>query len=285
MKVGLIAGSGGLPLAVIEGCRLAGYDIYIAAIENFVDDTQNELKNASRFGLAKIGAITKAFKKEKCTHVCFAGIIDRPDFSKLKPDFKGWKMLPGVISAARQGDDALLSYILETFEREGFEVIGPQELCAHILMPEGVLGSVKLGQNHRRDAEKACYIAKHIGALDIGQAAIVCDGLVLAVEAQEGTDGMLRRISALPAALRGTEKTPKGVLAKMVKPGQESRIDLPTIGLETIKLVKAAGLAGIVTESGRSFVLDREDVIKMADANNIFIAGLPNMQSSTPLGS
>lgn len=275
MKIGLIIGGGDLPLAVLEGCKQAGHEVFIAAIAGFADQNHEMIKHAESFGLAKFGAITKAFKRENCTHVCFSGIITRPDFTALKPDFRGWQRLPGAIAAARQGDDALLSYILETFERDGFEIISPQKLCADILMPDGLLGDIKFDPKHRRDAEKACYIARNIGALDIGQAAVVCNGLVLAVEAQEGTDELLRRVAKLPEELRGTAKKPSGVLAKMVKPGQETRVDLPTIGLKTVELAIAAGLSGIVTEAGQSFVLDRANVTKIASEAGLFIVGLP----------
>jgi len=142
-------------------------------------------------------------------------------------------------------------------------------------MEEGVLGAVSLHESHRDDALAACHIAQSIGALDIGQGAVVANGVTLAVEAQEGTDAMLMRVSVLPQALRGTEEARKGVLAKMVKPIQDQRIDLPVIGLTTIENVSAAGLAGIVLEANGALVLDKAAVVKLADENNIFILGLP----------
>ncbi len=279
MKVGLIAGGGELPRAVIEGCRAAGHELSVIALSGADVSLPNELRDGldyTEHDMAKLGAITKTLRKEKCTHICFVGNVARPDFSKLKPDWTGLKRLPQIIAAARHGDDALLSHLLSSFESDGFEIISPQELCAHILMPEGYLGEVSMSQDDRMDSEKACRIARQIGALDIGQAAIVCGGLVLAVEAQEGTDAMLARICELPEAVRGSADNRRGVLAKMVKPGQEKRVDLPTIGLRTVELAAKAGLAGIVTEGGQSFVLSRAEVIEAADAAGIFIAGLPS---------
>ena len=194
MKVGLIAGGGELPRAVIEGCRAAGHELSVIALSGADVSLPNELRDGldyTEHDMAKLGAITKTLRKEKCTHICFVGNVARPDFSKLKPDWTGLKRLPQIIAAARHGDDALLSHLLSSFESDGFEIISPQELCAHILMPEGYLGEVSMSQDDRMDSEKACRIARQIGALDIGQAAIVCGGLVLAVEAQEGTDAML----------------------------------------------------------------------------------------------
>jgi len=182
----------------------------------------------------------------------------------------------GAVKAAKQGDDALMRYLLELFEKEGFEVIAPQDVCQSLLLPEGMLGSVQLTETHMSDARIACTIASKIGALDIGQGAVVCNGVVLAVEAQEGTDAMLRRVAELPAEIRGSVSERKGVLAKMVKPTQETRVDLPTIGPATIENAAAAGLAGIVAEGGRAFIIDREQVIALANAAGLFIAGLPS---------
>jgi len=177
--------------------------------------------------------------------------------------------------AARKGDDALLSYVVETFEKEGFSIVSPQELCASILMPPGNVGNHKMTNEDKDDAQKAMKIALEIGRLDIGQSAIVCKGLVLAVEAQEGTDAMLNRVAELPMTVRGDTSGRAGVLAKMVKPGQETRVDLPTIGPETIRLADAAGLAGIITEAGKAFILNKAETTEMANQAGIFIVGLP----------
>ena len=273
MKIGLIAGAGDLPQAVIEGCHVGGHEICVVTLEGtkaVISGVPSIEKHA-----AKLGAISKYFKKHGCTHVCFAGAIERPDFAKLKPDWTGFKVLPRVIAAAKLGDDALLSNLLSAFESQGFEIIAPQKLCAELLMPAGYVSAAQMTTIHRADSEKACRVAREIGALDIGQGAIVCRGLVLAVEAQEGTDAMLERIVNLPANLRGTAGARTGVLAKMIKPGQETRVDLPTIGPRTVELAAAAGLAGIVLEAERSFVLSRESVTQLADKHGVFIAGLP----------
>jgi len=278
MKVGLIAGSGELPYAVIEGCRAAGHEFQVISLAGTPVDLPDNISVITHEA-GKLGRITKALKKADCTHICFAGKVERPDFGALKPDFKGLRRLPGVIAAARHGDDALLSYLLSSFENDGFEIIAPQNLCSHVLMPEGHLGAVTMAAEHRADSEKACRIARQIGALDIGQSAVVCEGLVLAVEAQEGTDAMLKRVAALPEAIRGTSGARRGVLAKMVKPGQETRVDLPAIGAQTIALADEAGLAGIVSEGGKSFVFRRDDVAAKADVAGMFVAGLPALEA------
>ena len=273
MKIGLIAGGGDLPHHVLEAIQTSGHDVHVVAIEGSAD--VDAFDKAEQYGIAEFGRHTKAFKKHDCTHVCFAGKVERPDFKKLKPDWKGLKRLPGAIKAASQGDDGLLTYVVGEFEKAGFEIISPQELCSHLLLGGGHLGKVKMSSEHRDDVLKACKVATDIGALDIGQGAVVCDGLVLAVEAQEGTDAMLSRVADLPEAIRGTRDKRQGVLAKIVKPGQESRVDMPTIGLTTIENAVRAGLAGIVAESGQAFILDKAAVIAKADAEGIFILGIP----------
>lgn len=271
MKIGLIAGTGALPKAVAEGAKALGYEISVAQIEGLAYSGLEG--TAYRFG--EFGRMTKDFKAQDVTHICFAGNVQRPDLTKIRPDFKTLKRLPAAIKAARKGDDALLTFIVSEFEKDGFEIVSPQELCAALLMPSGHLGDHKIESADREDAEKAMKIAREIGALDIGQAAVICKGLVLAVEAQEGTDEVLRRVAALPLDVRGDPEKRAGVLAKMVKPGQESRVDLPTIGPQTVRLAAQAGLAGIITEAGQAFVIDKEQVAQLANDAGMFVVGLP----------
>ncbi len=274
MKIGLVAGGGALPHSVIAGAKEAAVPLVTAVLDGFADPAAFP-DETSVFGLAELGKITKYFKNSGCTHVCFAGYVKRPDFSKLRPDFKGLLKLPGAVKAAKNGDDSLLSFILDVFEKDGFEIVSPQEICKDLLMPVGNLGDVKLRAEHRADVEKACKVASAIGALDIGQGAVVCRGVVLAVEAQEGTDSMLRRVAALSSDIRGSHSKPEGILAKLVKPGQEERVDLPVIGVTTVELASEAGLAGIAVEAGRAFVLDKDRLVEAANAAGIFVVGIP----------
>lgn len=273
MHIAVIAGGGDLPKHVVKAAQTDGHDISVIALKGFANAA--DFPDAKAFGIAEFGKMTKALKKAKATHICFAGIVKRPDFKSLKPDLKAMFHMGGAVKAAKKGDDALMRYLLQLFEKEGFEVIAPQDVCQSLLLPDGILGSVALTEPHKNDAQKACEIASSIGALDIGQGAVICDGVVLAVEAQEGTDAMLRRVAELPSEIRGSISERKGVLAKMVKPTQETRVDLPTIGPATIKHADAAGLAGIVAEGGRAFIIDRDEVIALANAAGLFIAGLP----------
>lgn len=273
LKIGLIAGGGQLPdyvrAAAVETEALG----LIIALDPFVPELS--FPNAERLRLGQFGKMVRRLRKADCTHVCFAGIVKRPDFMRLKPDLKAMRHLPGTIRAAGQGDDALMRHVLGLFEQEGFEIISPQDVCADLMLSEGVIGAVPITNKHRDDALEACKIAAAIGALDIGQGAVVARGVTLAVEAQEGTDAMLTRLLNLPPELRGSADARIGVLAKIVKPKQDIRVDLPTIGPETIRHAAEAGLAGVVAEAGGAFVIDRRETIRMADEAGLFIAGLP----------
>ncbi|MEE9347278.1 MAG: UDP-2,3-diacylglucosamine diphosphatase LpxI [Robiginitomaculum sp.] len=273
-RIGIIAGGGDLPHSVIAGAIEGGAQVFIAALEGFSAPEDFGDMDAQPFRLGEVGRLIKTLKSKNLEAICFAGIVARPDFSALRPDLGGVKYLPGAIKAATKGDDGLLRYVASIFDKEGIKVIGPQQLCEGILAPLGPLGAHDIPDAMMSDAIKARETAKAIGALDIGQGAIVCKGLILAVEAQEGTDAMLSRAAGLPGALIGDSEARAGVLAKMVKPGQEDRLDLPTIGVGTIIGAAYAGLAGIVLEQGRAFILDREGVIAAADAQGLFVVGL-----------
>lgn len=271
-KLGLIAGGGRLPLEVAEFCERAGRPLFVVRLDGSADEP---LKRFDGLDIAptQVGHVLTALKKAGCVSVCLAGKVERPDFAKVKLDLKGTMMLPGMAAAAARGDDALLRYFLAMFEKEGFKVEGATQVMDDLALGEGALGALGPDEDDMRDVEKALEAARVAGRFDIGQGAVVCDGLVLAIEAQEGTDAMLARIPSLPEALRGTPAERRGVLAKAPKPIQERRVDLPTIGVQTIENAAAAGLIGIAGEAHGLIVLDREAVIEAADRLGIFIWG------------
>jgi DUF1009 family protein len=272
-KLGLIAGGGGLPVEIAQHCERSGRPLFVVRLKGFAGGELAPYAGAE-IGLAELGKCFKALKRAGCQAVCLAGNVTRPDFSKLIPDLRGLAVLPSAIAAARKGDDALLRVILGEFEKEGFAVEGAHEVMDDLRLPAGPLGRCTPSPEQQADVDRALEVARTIGRLDVGQAAVVCRGLVLAVEAQEGTDAMLARVAELPEPLRGRPGAAAGVLAKAPKPIQETRVDLPTIGLATVQAVARAGLAGIVGEAGRLLVLDREAVIELADELGLFILGV-----------
>ncbi|NBB17229.1 UDP-2,3-diacylglucosamine diphosphatase LpxI [Caulobacter sp. SLTY] len=272
-KLGLIAGAGGLPAEIADHCRKAGRPYFVVRLKGIADDAT--LGHPSEeVGLAELGKCFKVLRREGCQAVCFAGNVARPDFAALRPDMRGVAALPGIIAAARHGDDALLRRVLDEFAKEGFAIEGVHEAVGAMTLPLGLLGKHSPDAAHRGDIERALEVAREIGKLDVGQGAVVCDGLVLAVEAQEGTDSMLRRVADLPLAVRGEPGRSRGVLAKAPKPIQELRVDLPTIGVATMRGAAKAGLAGVVGEAGRLLIVDREAVIAAADEMGLFVLGV-----------
>jgi len=271
-KLGLIAGGGDLPLAIVRRLLAEGRPFHIIRLKGFADPALDRHPGQDS-GMAEIGAILKSLQQNSCDAVCLAGNVSRPDFRDLKPDFKGALELPGIVQAATRGDDALLRRILSIFEAEGFAVEGADDILGGDTLPLGALGRHSPSADDRADLAKALHVAARAGELDIGQGAVVAGGLVLAVEAQEGTDAMLIRVADLPQALRGHASARRGVLAKAPKPIQDLRVDMPVIGARTVEGAAAAGLAGIAGLSGRLILIDRPAIVAAADRLGLFVWG------------
>jgi DUF1009 family protein len=220
-----------------------------------------------------MGARMDALREAGCDAVVLIGQVARPDLKTLELDDVARAMLPAILAAMQQGDDALLRAVLAEHERAGFRVIGADEVMRELLAPAGAWGAIAPNEAQKAEIKLAAKVAAATGALDIGQGVVVCDGLVLAVEAQEGTDAMLRRVADLPATLRGTLQARRGVLVKRPKPIQERRVDLPTIGVRTIDGVAAAGLAGLAIEAQGALAVRRDEMIAAANRAGVFIYG------------
>jgi DUF1009 family protein len=271
-KLGLIAGGGDLPREIVEA--LGADRPFIVRVAGFSTDPFSGFDSVEH-SVGEIGAIMKSLRQAGCDAVCFAGYISRPDLKTLRMDAGGLKLVPRALAAGRKGDDGILRVVVEEFERAGFAVIGADTLLGPRAAEPGVWGP-EPDETALADADKALMIAAEIGRLDIGQGAVVVDGVVLAVEAQEGTNAMLERVASLPARLRGDAKARRGVLAKCPKPIQERRVDMPTIGVETVRLSAAAGLAGIAIEAGGALVVDRDGVRSALGKAGMFLLIRPS---------
>ncbi|MDX2238820.1 MAG: UDP-2,3-diacylglucosamine diphosphatase LpxI [Hyphomonadaceae bacterium] len=271
-KLGVIAGGGALPLAIANHCAERGLAYFVARIAPFADAALDRHPGVT-LALGEVGARIAALKGAGCDAITMIGVVTRPDLSNFAIDARGAEVLPILLSAAREGDDSLLRALVAVFEAEGFRVVGAEEALADLVAPAGALGDHAPCADHFADLAKAARVAAAIGALDIGQGAVVCDGLVLAVEAQEGTDAMLARVAGLPENIRGNANKRRGVLVKRPKPQQERRVDLPVIGLATVENVAAAGLAGVAVEAGGALVMDRAAMIARANALGLFVYG------------
>jgi DUF1009 family protein len=223
-------------------------------------------------GLGEAGKIIDALRREGCEQVTLAGVVRRPSFRSLKLDGRGAALLPRVLAAATRGDGALLNLLVAELGAEGFRVVGAEEALGELAATAGVMGAHAPSADDLADMRKAAALIAALGPFDAGQGAVVAGGLVLAVEAAEGTDAMLARCAAAPVP-QGAARSARGVLVKRPKPGQDRRIDLPTLGVETVRRAHAAGLAGIAVEAGAALIVDADETIAEADRLSLFLYG------------
>jgi DUF1009 family protein len=266
--LGIIAGGGTLPRRLVDNARARGREVFVVALEGEAGpETVADIAHV----WCRLGAAAKALRALRdngVSEVCFAGGVRRPTLAAIRPDWRAAKFFAKV-GYRMLGDDGLFSAIAKELEIEGFRVIGAHELLDDAAtVPEGALGRIAPDAEAAGDIARGIEIARAIGALDIGQAVVVQQGLVLGVEAIEGTDALLRRCAGLRRDGAG------GVLVKVQKPGQESRIDRPTIGPRTVKLAAEAGLQGIAAEAGATLLIDRDEVVRAADAAGLFVVGV-----------
>jgi len=271
--LGLLAGGGDLPKAIAMSARTDGREVFVLGFQGSAETWIEEFPHVW-IGLGEVGKALKSLAGANCSEVVLAGKLARPKFSDIKLDAKGLMVAPRIIAAARHGDDALLRAVVEALEREGLKAVGVQDAAPGLVAGEGVFGAVKPNAQDEADIAAAFKIVRTLGILDVGQAAIVCEGLPLAVEAAEGTDATIARAGTLPAHIRGTPEHRKGVLAKAPKPIQDRKTDLPVIGLDTVKNAAAAGLKGIAVEAGGALILSKAELIAEADRLGLFIIGV-----------
>lgn len=276
-KLGIIAGGGELPVVLAEHMAATQRPYFVARIAPMADPALEKYPGAAH-GLGAMGARMDAMREAGCDAVVLLGQVARPDLKTLQLDEVAMSMLPAILAAMPHGDDALLRAVLSEHEKAGFRVVGAEQAMSDLLAPPGAWGAIAPIAAQLADITKAAKVAAASGAFDIGQGVVVCDGLVLAVEAQEGTDAMLRRVAELPTTIRGTQQARRGVLLKRPKPIQERRIDLPTIGVRTIEGAANAGLAGVAVEAQGALAVRRADIIAAANRAGIFVYGFTHQE-------
>lgn len=267
--LGILAGGGELPVAIAESVCASGRDVFILALAG-ADEALSAYPRED-VGIGELGKSFTLLKKHGCDELTLAGKVSRPEWNAIKLDARGVLALPKVVAAALKGDDALMRIMIGMFEKEGFRVIGTADAAPGLIASAGVYGRVKPEPQALADIAQAREIIRRMGELDIGQAAAVCEGLTLAVEAAEGTDAMLERLTNLPKNLRGTADRRRGVLVKAPKPRQERRVDLPVIGTRTIELAAAGGLAGVAVEAGSALLMRKAKLVETADRLGLFV--------------
>jgi len=267
-KLGIIAGGGDIPKALISQCKQQKRDFFVVAIEgnadkDLIDDTVPHIW--IRMGQAGTGF--KKLAEEKVEEVVMIGTIRRPSLKDLVPDLRTAAFF-AKLGMKSVGDDGLLRALVKELENDNLIVRGIQEVMPEILIKEGVLGKVKPSAQAIEDIKRAVEVATELGRLDVGQAVIVQQGLVLGVEGIEGTGELIRRCGDYK------RKGDGGVLVKVRKPQQDMRIDLPTIGDKTVISAHQSGLSGIVLHAGNGLIANEKETIKLADKYGIFVMGI-----------
>jgi UDP-2,3-diacylglucosamine hydrolase len=273
--VGLIAGGGVMPFAVADSLIARGIDPVVFALKGACDPVAAARFRHHWISVGQLGRAEKLFRAENCRNLVFIGTLVRPALSEIRLDWSTVRVLGRVWAAFRGGDDHLLSGIGGILEQDGFRMMGIKDVAPDVLMPQGCLTRTLPDESAAADIARGRDVLRALSPFDIGQAAIVIDGHVVAVEDIEGTDGLLARVARLRSEGRIRAKAGRGVLVKAPKSGQDLRFDLPTIGPRTVEGVAAAKLAGIAIVAGNTIVVDPQDVIEAADAAGLFVTGLP----------
>ncbi|WP_041793654.1 LpxI family protein [Pararhodospirillum photometricum] len=267
----IIAGGGDLPHRVMRACQAQGRPFLVVGLEGQADPAQwpAEIPQVwTRLGRA--GEAAERLLAREIHHLCMAGWVRRPSLTSLMSLWPDWRTAAFLarVGAQALGDDSLLRAIVRELEHHGFVVEAPHSVIGGEVAGAGVLGCIEPDEQGWRDLRHAFRLARAIGAMDVGQGAVVQQGLTLALEAIEGTDAMLERCAGLAREGGG------GVLVKACKPQQDRRVDLPAVGPRTLDNARAAGLRGVGVEAGATLLIDPEAVRARADALGLFLVGL-----------
>lgn len=277
-RIGILAGGDRLPLTIAESVIAQGCSVHIVGIEGEAE------AGIARFphtwvNWGQVGRMVATLRRHADALV-IAGSVRRPNLWKVRPDWGFFASLPQILDMMAGGDDSVLSRVVRFFEAKGIAVRGAHEVAPDLLAAAGPAGALALDRPAHADAELAFAVLAALGPLDAGQAVVVADGRVLAIEGAEGTDPMLARVAGLRSPQAGAARS--GVLAKGPKPGQELRVDMPAIGPRTVEGVAAAGLAGVAVEAGAVLLLDRSEAVQAANGSGVAIEGVPRGPRSPP---
>lgn len=274
--VAIVCGGGQFPRAVAEAVTRRGRGVVLFAIRGWADAEAVAQYPHHWLGLGQLARGLRHVRAEGCEEVVFIGNLLRPSLWQLGFDPRTFLLLPRIVRAFRGGDNHLLSGLAAIIEEHGLRLVGAHEVAPEILVPEGTLGSLQPREQDRADMARGLSLIHAIGPYDIGQAVVVAENRVLAVEAAEGTDQMLARVSALRREGRIRLSARTGVLVKGLKPGQDRRFDLPSIGPRTVETAAAAGLAGIAVEAAGAITADLQAMVAAADEARLFFVGVPS---------
>ncbi len=268
--LGIIAGAGSLPLHVAGRARERGREPFILGFRGLAEPAIAEHPHAwMRWG--QIGRMLRLLRENGCREIVIVGSVRRPNLTSISVDSGLIRYAPQIYRLTRGGDDAVLSRVVRFFEQQGFTVRGAHEIASDLTAPSGTMSRARPRDADFDDIVKALAVLHALGPHDVGQAIVVSRGYVIAVEAAEGTDEMLRRCAGLR---QWGMSHRQGVLVKAPKPGQELRVDMPVIGPRTAELAAQAGLAGIAVAKGQVLLAEPQTLVETADRLGLFVIGL-----------
>lgn len=269
----ILAGGGTLPLEVAEAASAAGRRVVMVGIRGEADEAIEAL-GAQWVEWGQVGRLLDLLAAEHCRDLLLVGgVVRRPDFRSVASDFGTVRRLPKILAALSGGDDGLLRRVIGLLESEGLRVLSVLDVAPALVLAPGPIGRRSPDGAHRADIGRGLSLLAALGPFDVGQAAIVAGGRIVAIEGAEGTDALIDRYRSVRNAGR-IARDAHGVLVKASKPQQDRRVDLPVIGPETVRRAADAGLAGIAAESGRVLVVRRQETRAAADAAGIFVVGV-----------
>lgn len=267
--IGLIAGGLQFPIMVAKGVKAQGMQLVVAGFTGHTNmdvvpyaDVWKELK------LGKLGQLIDFFKSNNVDRVIMAGTISKPKVMDIR--FLDMRAVKLLFKQKNKGDSAILGALSDELEREGMPVVPAHEFLPELLTPVGVLTKRKPDEREMEDLVFSWKIAKELGRMDVGQCLVVREGIVTAVEALEGTDVTIRRGCRLGG--------PGCVVTKVFKPGQQEQVDLPSFGLDTLKVMAEGKATCLGVEAGKSLFFDSGEAISFADKSGISIIGLTSDQ-------
>lgn len=271
----IIAGSGDYPVRLAGIAAGHGGQVFVAALEGAADPQAFGAMEVKSFRLGQLGRLLEELRRRKITDIVMIGGLPRPSFGALLPEASTLKYLPYFAKAFQGGDDHLLRGVVRFFEAQGFRVLGPAEIAPELAAPLGALGRKSASATQKELLAHGFSLLAALSPFDVGQAAVLADHRVVAIEAAEGTDAMIRRVIELAANGRLKIAKGDGILVKAPKEAQDLRVDMPAIGPETLRLAAEAGLAGIGLKAGRVLVGDGASLGRDADGLGLFVEGFP----------
>jgi DUF1009 family protein len=270
--VALFCGGGAFPIVAARAVFARGDEAFLVGLRGVASPEIEQFPHVW-LGIGQLGRAFDELRARNITRVCFIGGLKRPEFSDLRLDWGGVKRIPDIIRLLTGGDDHALKGVIKLFEAEGLDVVGVERFAPELLAGAGAMNKVALPADLAEDLAFAQKFLADFSAYDCGQAVVVANRRVIAVEAVEGTDAMLARVAELREKGRWRAKGPAGLLVKAPKRGQDLRVDMPAIGPDTLAGAQQALLRGIAVAAGGVLMLDRAGLAARADRAGLFLHG------------